>query len=144
MKIRTVSDRARNDANIADIDELKAINYFKKNKDKDTYFSDGNKEFYQFASVLRIQQKCLKCHGEKEKAPLFIQQKYDKAYNYNLGEVRGIQSVKVPVDILNLYFMTDFFYAIVYDFILFITLFIAIFILLKKSKKINDYLKVKI
>jgi len=139
--VRTVSDRARNEANTADIDELKAIDYFKKNKDKDIYFSDENEEFYQFASVLRIEHKCLKCHGEKEKAPLFIQQRYDKAYNYKAHEVRGIQSVKVPVDILNDYFMTDFFYSVIYDFVLFVILFISIFILLKKSKQINDYLK---
>ena len=141
ITIKTVSDRARNPNNNADIDELKAIDFFNKHAQEEKYFSDENKEFYQFAYALRIDKKCLKCHGEKEKAPLFIREKYDKSYDYKLGELRGIQSIKVPTDILDSYFMDDFFHSILYDIILFIALFIAIFILLKKSKNINEYLQ---
>ena len=63
INIQSVSDRARNPINAADIDEIKAINFFKKNKNKIEYFSDDNSKYYQYANVLRIEQKCLKCHG---------------------------------------------------------------------------------
>ncbi len=144
ITIRTVSDRARNPKNHADSDELIAINFFKKNTKKISYFSDKNDAFYQFAYPLRIQKKCLSCHGKREEAPLFIRERYDKAYDYKIGELRGIQSIKIPTDILNTYFMKDLFISIIYDFILFFALFIAIFILLKKSKNINEYLQTQV
>lgn len=144
ISIHTVSDRARSPRNQADIDELKAIDFFKKNTDETEYFSDKNDDFYQFAYALRIDAKCLTCHGKKENAPLFIQKNYDKAYDYKVGELRGIQSIKIPTDILNTYFMRDLFNSIIYDIVLFITLFIAIFILIKKSKNINEYLQKQI
>ena len=141
ITIRTVSDRARNSKNQADIDELTAIDFFKKNDKQEEYFSDNNEDFYQFAYALRIDKKCLTCHGKKEEAPLFIREEYDKAYDYKIGELRGIQSIKIPADSLNIYFMKDLFNSIIYDLVLFFALFIGIFILLKKSKNINEYLQ---
>ncbi len=141
ITIRTVSDKARNPENNADIDELKAIDYFNKNTKKLQYFDDSNSEFYQYAYPLRVKEKCLSCHGKKENSPLFIQEKYANSYNYKLDELRGIQSIKVPKKILNIYFMEGFFHSVVYDFILFLALFIGIFILLKKLKNINEHLE---
>ncbi len=141
ISISTVSNRARNPKNKADSDELEAIKYFKKDINRTQYFSDKNNDYYQFAHALRIEIKCLKCHGEKKHAPLFIQKKYSDAYNYKLGEVRGIESIKIPKDKVDLYFMENFFYSIVYDIFLFIILFIAIFFLVKQSKKFNEYLE---
>ena len=139
--IRTVSDRARNPKNRADRGELKAIKYFSNNLDKTQYFSDKESKYYQFAHALRIEKKCLECHGKRENAPLFIQKKYQNAYGYKLNEVRGIQSIKLPKEDVDSYFIKSFIYSIFYDLFLFITLFIAIFILVKKSKKLNEYLE---
>lgn len=141
IRIQTVSDRARNSINSANPDELKAINFFKNNPDKTKYFSDENSEFYQYASVLRIEQKCLICHSTKESAPQFIQDNYDTAYDYKLGEVRGIMSITIPKISLDQYFSKEFSYSVIYDLLLFIFLFIAVFFLIKKSNKLNDYLK---
>ncbi len=140
ITIKTVSDRARNPKNQADEDELKAINFFKTNKGIKTYFSDKNNDFYQYAYALKIENKCLKCHGAKEKAPKFIQKNYSQAYNYKLAQVRGIQSIKIPKDHLHHYFLINFFQSIAYDIVLLIALFLAIFYLIKKSKTINDFL----
>ncbi|WP_294929428.1 DUF3365 domain-containing protein [Sulfurimonas sp.] len=41
ISVKTVSDRARNAKNQADKDELKAIEFFKKNRDETAYFSNG-------------------------------------------------------------------------------------------------------
>ena len=140
IQIQTVSDRARNSQNSANQDELRAIDFFKNNPNETKYFSDENSEFYQFASVLRIEQKCLTCHSTKESAPQFIQDNYNTAYDYKLGEVRGIMSIVIPKKSVEQYFSKHFFDSVIYDLLLFISLFIAMFYLIKKSKKLNDYL----
>lgn len=140
IRIQTVSDRARNPKNNANKDELKAVHFFKSNPKETKYFDDKNSEYYQYASALRIKQACLKCHGPKEDAPQFIQDSYDNAYDYKLGDVRGIMSISIPKDNLNEYFLSHFFRSTAYDFSLFIALFLAIFYLVKKSKNINDFL----
>jgi c-di-GMP phosphodiesterase len=144
IRIQTVSDRARNPKNAANSDELKAIEFFKSNPASTQYFSDENVEFYQYASALRIEEKCLKCHDSRQNAPLFIQTRYDKAYDYKLGELRGIMSIAIPKKILNGYFLKYFFQSVAYDAILFILLFFAVYKLASGSKMINDYLKIEV
>ena len=140
IKIHTVSDRARNLKNSANEDELQAIKHFIDNPNATKYFSDENSDFYQYASALRIEPACLKCHGTKESAPQFIQDRYPNAYDYKIGEVRGIMSIVIPKKSVNEYFFKHLFYAIIYDILLFLSLFIAIFYLIKKSQNLNDFL----
>ncbi len=142
--VKTASDRARNPKNMVDASELNAINYFKKNSTEKEYFSDKETEYYQYGYALRIEQKCLKCHGPKETAPKFIQERYTAAYDYKLGEVRGIISIKLPKDILSEYFFKSFIFAVLYDFILLIALFSFIFYLVRKTKNINTLLSNKV
>lgn len=144
IKVKTVSDNARNMINEANEDELKAIEYFKQNKEATEYFSDENSDYYQFANVLRVDESCLKCHGKVEDAPQLIQENYKDAYNYNLGEVRGIISINIPTQNLKKYFLEIFFYSIIYDFILLIFLFFGISYLINKSKKANEILETKV
>ncbi len=141
IQIKTVSDRARNPLNNANEAELKAINYFNNNKDKGKYFTDEYSDFYQYASVLKIKKQCLTCHGKKEDAPKFIQKKYNKAYDYKLGDTRGIMSIKIPKDHINQYFFRYFIYSVIYDLFIFLALFFAIYYLVNKSKQINEFLE---
>ncbi len=127
IRIQTVSDRARNPKNSANEDELKAINFFINNPNEAKYFSDDNSEFFQYASALRIKPVCLKCHGKKENAPLFIQKNYPNAYDYKIGEVRGIMSIVIPKTSVNKYFNKLLFNAIIYDILLFLALFLGFF-----------------
>ena len=144
ISIQTVSDRARNPKNSADSDELKAIEYFNTNQNKNEYFSDENSQFYQYAKVLRIEQKCLLCHGQKEKAPMFIQEQYENSYDYKLGELRGILSIKVPTATVKKYFFTTFLDAVIYDLFLFILLFIIIFYIFKRTSRFNTILELTV
>lgn len=141
ITIKTVSDRARNIKNSADNDELKAIEFLRQNKDKESYFSDSNRDFFQFAHALKIEQKCLLCHGAKEDAPKLIRDSYENAYDYKLDEIRGIISIKIPVKELNGYFYKNFIHSVIYDLILFIFLFFTIFYIIKKVKNINNFLE---
>jgi diguanylate cyclase (GGDEF)-like protein len=144
ITLTTVSDRARNPLNQANNEETDIIKLFKNNKLKKEYFSDNNSEYYRYAKVLRIEEQCLKCHSKKENAPLFIQKNYDRAYNYKLGDVRGILSVKIPKDNLNEYFYASFFYTIIYDILFIIIIFLLAQYLLKKINIINRSLTLKV
>lgn len=144
ITLATVSDRARNPKNQADAEEQKAIDFFKKNPQEEFYFETQNEVFYQYASVLKINEVCLKCHGAKEQAPLYIQKKYEAAYDYKLGDVRGIISIQIPKSALREYFFKDFFKSVFYDLALFTLLFLGITYLLSYSKKINDILESKV
>ncbi len=144
IRVKTVSDRARNPKNSADKLEMQAINYLKANKNKEDYFDGSDEKLYQYAYALRIEQKCLVCHGEKSKAPIFIQENYDKSYDYKLGEVRGIVSIQLPKETLNAFFSHFFYSSVVYDALLLFLLFAFIMYLLYKFKSINDLLEVKV
>ena len=144
ISIQTVSDRARNPKNSADIDELEAIKYFNTYKDKTEYFSKTNPLFYQYAKVLRVERKCLKCHGKKENAPIFIQEQYEHSYDYKLGELRGILSIKVPTKNVKKYFFSTFLDSVIYDLLLFILLFVIIFYIFKKTKRFNTILELTV
>ncbi|DAB27804.1 MAG: diguanylate cyclase [Sulfurimonas sp. RIFOXYD12_FULL_33_39] len=144
ITVRTVSDRARNSKNQANADEMKAIEFFKKNLEEERYFSDENSKLYQFGSVLRVEPICLKCHGDKNDAPSFIQSRYNEAYGYKLGEVRGIISIQIPTKNLNSYFFKNFIKSIFYDLFIFLLLFLGVSYLTRESKALNISLEEKI
>ncbi|HFB53375.1 MAG TPA: EAL domain-containing protein [Sulfurimonas autotrophica] len=141
ISLKTVSDRARNAKNKADADELKAIKYFKEHPKEKEYFKEDNPNYYQYASALTVQKRCLKCHASKEDAPEFIRNRYDKAYGYKIGELRGILSIKIPKKKLNDYFINHFLYSVIYDTFAFIILFLIIYSIAQKSKQINSFLR---
>ena len=106
--IRQVSDQYRNRLNKPDSNELNAIKYFKNNPNaKELYKvykeSDGNdiKKLLYFYP-LKITQKCLECHGRVEKIPNKVYKKIvnlygNSAFNYKIGDIRGVISVNVPL-----------------------------------------------
>ena len=100
ISLKAVSDRPMGN-NMADNSELKAIKYFNENVQAKEYFSDENDKYYQYANVLKVEKSCLRCHGKKEDAPVFIKNTYENAYNYKVGEIRGILSIKIPTKSLN-------------------------------------------
>ncbi|WP_373034552.1 EAL domain-containing protein [Sulfurimonas sp.] len=136
ITMQTVSDRARNPKNQADKYELKAISYFKNKSDAKEYFSEED-SFYQYATPLKIEKKCLTCHGKREEAPEFISKKYDKAYGYKVGEIRGILSVKVPTYHVDKIINKQFFGSLIYDFLLMLFVSFIAFYLVKFFSKLQ-------
>lgn len=99
ITIRNVTDVPRNESNRADKVELEAIEYFKKHKDvrdifKQVNSKDGNYFFY--AKPLVIEGYCLQCHGKKEEVLPYIAQHYNTAFDYKVGDIRGVTSIKIP------------------------------------------------
>ena len=137
---RTVSDRARNEKNQADKDELEAIKFFNTHMQAKEYLSESNEVYYQYAYPLKITQVCLTCHGKKEDAPLFIQEKYSNSYDYKLGELRGILSIKIPKETVDSYFFPSFLRGVVFDIVILVFLFFVMRYIIKESNYFNDYL----
>lgn len=100
ITVRNVSDRPRNPKNKADSLEVEMIRYFIANPDQNESMKrivqNGN-EYFFFSAPLRIQPYCLFCHGEKDKTIGYIQSRYDSAYDYRIGDVRGLTSIKIPI-----------------------------------------------
>jgi len=93
--IKAVSDRPRNPMNQANAQELKIIETFKKSKSKKYIFKEGKGYIYNYYEPLYITTECLRCHGRVQSAPKIIQDNYKNAYNYKLGELRGIISLEI-------------------------------------------------
>jgi len=101
ITIRNVSDRPRNQLNRADEYEQKAIEHFKENT-SDTFhlekITKEDKKYFNYTYPIVIEAYCLKCHGERENAMPSIRDRYDTAYGYEVGDIRGVTSVKIPLD----------------------------------------------
>ncbi len=140
ITIRNVSDRPRNPANKANPDEEEMIHYFDKHPEQNEnmrLMDDGNTSYYFFTSPLRIKAYCLACHGEKSEVLPYIAKRYDSAYGYKIGEVRGITSIKIPKktlfdDVIVLFWKETLFSGIVM-LLLLIVLYIAIKDLTKRD-----------
>lgn len=100
VTISTVSDRPRNPGNQANPDELKVMDWFRENDDEKLFTTElvdesGSKSFL-YARPIWVVKSCLKCHGERAEAPRTIQTRYDKAYGYQVGDLRGLVTIRIP------------------------------------------------
>lgn len=101
MTFNNVSDRPRNPANRADFNEMQAIAWFRANPQAKEHIgeitgSDG-KAYYHYTTPMWIEAYCLKCHGKQEEAPVSIRHTYAESYGYQLGDLRGVISIKIPL-----------------------------------------------
>ncbi len=131
--IRTVSDRPRNIKNMANDFELDMIEYFKKNPKNTHRFLQKNNAYY-YTKPLLIQQSCLKCHGKRENAIPSIRDKYENAYDYKLGEVRGLLNIKIKERGLFALLYSDFIENLIGTIFMYFTFLIIIFILIRKMR----------
>ncbi len=95
IKIRTVTDTPKNPLNKVNSKEMKIMQYFRDNPKNKSYFNKENDGTYSYAYPLYIKDACLKCHGSREVAPDYIKKHYDSAYDYKLGDLRGIISIEI-------------------------------------------------
>lgn len=103
ISIRNVSDRPRNSINQADEFEIIAIRNFTRNPALTENFSlikQNNEEYFFYSSPIKIEPYCIQCHGKKEETLPYIAQRYNSAYDYKVGDIRGITSIKIPRKII--------------------------------------------
>ncbi len=104
LTFNNVSDQPRNPINQADAIELKAIQYFRQNDDAVERFvafnTSSGEAYYHFSQPIVIKPRCITCHGQQQDALPSIQQRYNTAYNYKIGDLRGLMSIKLPAAII--------------------------------------------
>lgn len=129
-----VSDRARNPSNKIDVLQAKAVEYFKNNDDetvlKELVNIDGNKT-YQYSFPIWIKPYCLECHGSPENTPPTIREKYKAAYGYQVGDLRGVVSIRIPTNELDITIKEKSYSSLMEHIVEFFLIFIFIVFLLK-------------
>ncbi len=104
LSFNNVSDKPRNPDNQADAIELEAIQFFLQNDNITERFvpfvNASGENFYHFSQPIYIKPRCMTCHGKKEDAPISIQKRYNTSYNYKIGDLRGLMSIKLPARII--------------------------------------------
>ncbi len=102
MSFNNVSDRPRNPSQVADALELEAMAYFRANPDQPermvSFTSETGRSFFHFSAPIFVEKYCLKCHGDEAAAPAAIRKLYDTAFDYQVGDLRGVMSIKLPND----------------------------------------------
>ncbi|MCK5876923.1 MAG: DUF3365 domain-containing protein [Candidatus Marithrix sp.] len=132
-----VSDKPRNLDHAADAVELEAMKYFRQFPKEKILFkpftrADGQ-NFYLYARPIWVEEYCIKCHGEREKAPKTIRELYDTAWNYNVGDLRGLLSIKLPANNFSDKIWQTVTQDIMWHSIGFIMIFILVTILIKNN-----------
>jgi len=103
ITIRNVTDRPRNLVNKADDYEVEAMHYFAKypeRKENLTLIKQNNQEYFFYSAPLKIEAYCLRCHGKRDEVLPFISRRYTGAYDYKVGDIRGVTSIKIPRKII--------------------------------------------
>jgi nitrate reductase cytochrome c-type subunit len=101
--IKRVTDKPRNQNNLANFNELKYIEDFKKQWSNaveiEPVVSEINDKVHVYYPII-TNEMCLQCHGKPNQTMTAetldkIKQLYpeDKAFGYNINEIRGIWSI---------------------------------------------------
>lgn len=61
---------------------------------------DGRRDGLRYFRRITVREACLACHGAKEERPAFVRERYpeDRAFGFEVGELRGVYSVFLPDD----------------------------------------------
>ena len=101
ISFNNVSDRPRNPANQADRFELEAMAWFRANPKAEDRLQaitdDKGMGWMHYTAPMWIEPYCMKCHGDAADAPQSIRETYANAYGYQLGDLRGVMSIKLPL-----------------------------------------------
>jgi diguanylate cyclase (GGDEF)-like protein len=133
ITIRTVSDRPRNINNMANPFELKMMQYFKENPNQ-TQKLLKDKTSYIYTKPLYIQPSCLQCHGKREETIPSIRNNYTRAFDYKLGEMRGLLSIEVKKHDFFGILYENFMHTLVMTIILYLALLLIIYTLIQKIR----------
>ena len=108
--IKRTSLKLRNKNNMPDSWEIDVLNNFEKRKQNgenlmslsyQEVYKENNESFYRYMKAIPTGKVCITCHGSNINPKLAskLSELYpdDNAYNYELGDIRGAFSVKIPL-----------------------------------------------
>jgi PAS domain S-box-containing protein len=100
LYFNNVSDRPRNPNNRADASEMAAIAWFRAHPKETSRLVEvreaGGNSYYHYTAPIWVEAYCLTCHGAPERAPASVAGRYREAYGYQIGDLRGVMSIKLP------------------------------------------------
>ncbi len=100
VTFNNVSDQARNADNAADALELEAMAYFRDHPEIEERFVPAALEngdpIYHYTRPIWVEEYCMTCHGKQAEAPKSIRETYAASYDYEVGDLRGVMSIKLP------------------------------------------------
>jgi Protein of unknown function (DUF3365)/His Kinase A (phospho-acceptor) domain len=101
---KMAADNPRNPVNRADAMESELLQYFNKHREVKEYRAtriiDGKKYLVYAIPFLETTQACLRCHDQREDAPLGLQALYpgEGGFHDKVGNIRAIESIRAPLD----------------------------------------------
>ncbi|MCH1924977.1 EAL domain-containing protein [Shewanella sp. C32] len=105
FSLNNVAAKPRDSDHQADAVELSAIEHFRHHPEQQSSFTafdnDAGQAYYLYAQPIHAEASCLECHGAQADAPAAISEQYATDDDYQLGDVMGIVSIKLPADMLN-------------------------------------------
>jgi serine phosphatase RsbU (regulator of sigma subunit) len=139
FSFENVSDQPRSPEHQADEIELQAMAYFRQNPKEQVLFKPFNnpkkngEEYYLYARPIWIEKHCLKCHGNREDAPPVVRDKYDTAWNYKVGDLRGLLSIKLPAETVKARAWKTFKEGALMHLLGSISIFLSVIVILKRN-----------
>ncbi len=97
-----VSNKPRNLNQQADKNELEVMDFFRANPEEKVIFKpvtdEKGRDVYLYARPIWVEEYCIKCHGKRSEAPPTIRDLYATAWDYKVGDLRGLLSLQLPKD----------------------------------------------
>ena len=100
------SDNPRNPVNKAGSQELKMLQYFRDNPSESRWQGklriDGE-EYLVRLNAMRIEERCLRCHGHPEDSPKSLLDRYPDGGGFyrRVGDVAGMDVIGIPMKTVN-------------------------------------------
>ena len=136
--IRTVSDRPRNPKNAANPFEMEMMAYFRDHPKQVDKFIEKEGAFY-YLKPMFIEKSCLKCHGKREETIPSIRDKYETAYDYKVGDLRGLLNIKLKEQGYFNALYNNFINTLILTILLYILFLLIIYTLIKNIRKKEDH-----
>ena len=101
--VRFTSDHPRNPVNRASPQELRVIEFFRRNpqvaRKTEQIQINGQRYVAQF-KVRRMKTECLRCHGDPKDAPAELVKRYGATggFHWQMGDVVGLDTVAIPIE----------------------------------------------
>ncbi|MBF0329066.1 MAG: PAS domain S-box protein [Nitrospirae bacterium] len=101
---KMAANNPRNPVNKADEREAKLIKLFNENPSVKEYEEvvtvKGEKYLYYAIPFLKNEQRCMRCHGNPEDAPIGLRKLYplEGGFHEKVGEIRAVESMRVPIE----------------------------------------------
>ena len=101
--IKFSAENPRNPVNKAGPEELNMIQYFNNNPKEQVWTGEinlGKRLYFAKFSAMRMEESCLRCHGEPKDAPAELLERYGSKASFSLplGKIVGLDTIAIPKD----------------------------------------------